>query len=40
MDRWKSLLERAGPALADGAMGPMLFDAGLESGGSPELWNL
>lgn len=40
MDRWQSLLERAGPALADGAMGTMLFEAGLESGGSPELWNL
>jgi 5-methyltetrahydrofolate--homocysteine methyltransferase len=39
MDRWRSLLDRDGLALADGAMGTMLFEQGLESGGSPELWN-
>jgi len=40
MNRWQALLDRGGHALADGAMGTMLFDQGLESGGSPELWNL
>ena len=40
MNRWQTLLERGGHALADGAMGTMLFDQGLESGGAPELWNL
>jgi 5-methyltetrahydrofolate--homocysteine methyltransferase len=40
MERWHALLERGGLALADGAMGTMLFDRGLESGGSPELWNV
>jgi 5-methyltetrahydrofolate--homocysteine methyltransferase len=40
MDRWQSLLDRGSPALADGAMGTMLFDQGLESGGSPEAWNV
>ncbi len=40
MNRWERLLERPGLALADGAMGTMLFDQGLESGGAPELWNL
>jgi 5-methyltetrahydrofolate--homocysteine methyltransferase len=40
MDRWRALLDRGGLGLADGAMGTMLFDQGLESGGSPELWNV
>lgn len=40
MDRWRTLLDRDGLALADGAMGTMLFEQGLESGGSPELWNV
>jgi len=40
MNRWQALLDRGGHALADGAMGTMLFEQGLESGGSPELWNL
>jgi len=40
MNRWQTLLDRGGQALADGAMGTMLFEQGLESGGSPELWNL
>jgi 5-methyltetrahydrofolate--homocysteine methyltransferase len=40
MNRWQTLLERGRHALADGAMGTMLFEQGLESGGSPELWNL
>jgi len=40
MNRWQTFVERNGAALADGAMGTMLFDQGLESGGSPELWNM
>lgn len=40
MNRWETLLARGGLALADGAMGTMLFDQGLESGASPELWNV
>jgi len=40
MNRWQALLDRGGHALADGAMGTMLFEQGLESGGSPEMWNL
>ena len=40
MNAWQSLIDREGVALADGAMGTMLFDQGLESGGSPELWNI
>ena len=40
MNRWQTFIERNGAALADGAMGTMLFDQGLESGGSPELWNI
>ena len=28
------------PILADGAMGTMLFAAGLSSGDPPEVWNL
>lgn len=38
-DRWEALLA-AGPVLADGAMGTMLFAAGLEAGEAPERWNL
>ena len=37
---WQQLLDRDGPILADGAMGTMLFAAGLEFGDPPELWNL
>ena len=36
----QSLLEKSPYVLADGAMGTMLFAAGLENGGSPELWNV
>jgi len=38
--RWETRLAREGLALADGGMGTLLFDQGLESGGSPELWIL
>jgi methionine synthase I (cobalamin-dependent) len=38
--RWRALLATPGPILADGAMGTMLFDAGLTSGDSPERWNV
>ena len=38
--RWRTLLASAGPVLADGAMGTMLFEAGLMSGDSPERWNV
>jgi 5-methyltetrahydrofolate--homocysteine methyltransferase len=36
----QSILKEKGYILADGAMGTMLFAAGLENGGSPELWNV
>ena len=38
--RWRALLGTPGPILADGAMGTMLFEAGLTSGDSPERWNV
>lgn len=38
--RWNTLLESPGPILADGAMGTMLFQAGLEFGDPPESWNV
>jgi 5-methyltetrahydrofolate--homocysteine methyltransferase len=38
--RWRALLEGDGPILADGAMGTMLFAAGLQFGDPPEVWNL
>src|SRR5688572_12359664 len=37
---WQSLLAQPGPILADGAMGTMLFEAGLQFGDPPEVWNL
>ena len=43
MDRqaWLRILDEAGGVLlADGAMGTMLFDSGLEFGEAPERWNL
>ena len=40
MGDWQSLLDRPGVILADGAMGTMLFEAGLEFGNPPELWNV
>jgi 5-methyltetrahydrofolate--homocysteine methyltransferase len=39
-DRLKELLDGTGPILADGAMGTMLFEAGLQFGDPPEIWNL
>ena len=38
--RWQELIAAPGPILADGAMGTMLFQAGLEFGDPPEAWNL
>jgi len=40
MDKIKKLLESGKPILLDGAMGTMLFAAGLEAGKSPEEWNV
>jgi 5-methyltetrahydrofolate--homocysteine methyltransferase len=40
VDRWSPLLARPGVILADGAMGTMLFDAGLQFGDPPERWNV
>lgn len=40
MTTWHSLLQQPGPLLADGAMGTMLFEAGLQFGDPPEAWNL
>ena len=39
-ERWAALLARPGVILADGAMGTMLFEAGLQFGDPPERWNL
>lgn len=36
----QALLDAGEPIITDGAMGTMLFQAGLEQGGSPELWNV
>src|SRR3990170_1844548 len=38
--RWRALLEGHPTVLADGAMGTMLFSAGLQFGDPPEVWNL
>ncbi len=38
-DRWQALLDEGAPILADGAMGTMLFAAGLQFGDPPEVWN-
>ncbi|HEY8869664.1 MAG TPA: homocysteine S-methyltransferase family protein [Candidatus Limnocylindrales bacterium] len=38
--RWRALLEEGTTILADGAMGTMLFAAGLQFGDPPEVWNL
>ena len=38
--RFRELLDEGGPILADGAMGTMLFSAGLQFGDPPETWNL
>jgi len=40
MNKLQALLERSHVILADGAMGTMLFDAGLDSGDSPQAWNV
>jgi 5-methyltetrahydrofolate--homocysteine methyltransferase len=40
MSEWEAVLKRAGPVVADGAMGTMLFEAGLQFGDPPEAWNL
>ncbi|MGH2522281.1 MAG: betaine--homocysteine S-methyltransferase [Anaerolineales bacterium] len=39
-NKWQRLLENSGPILADGAMGTMLFEAGLQFGDPPEVWNI
>ena len=39
-ERWTALLAERRPILADGAMGTMLFAAGLQFGDPPEVWNL
>ena len=39
-NRWQALLSRPGVVLADGAMGTMLFESGLQFGDPPERWNL
>jgi len=38
--RWDLLVQGGTPVLADGAMGTMLFAAGLQFGDPPEMWNL
>ena len=38
--RFRELLENGGPVMADGAMGTMLFQNGLQFGDPPEVWNL
>jgi 5-methyltetrahydrofolate--homocysteine methyltransferase len=40
MNRWGALLARPGVILADGAMGTVLFEAGLQFGDPPEAWNV
>jgi 5-methyltetrahydrofolate--homocysteine methyltransferase len=40
MSKWQSFLSQPGPRLADGAMGTMLFEAGLQFGDPPEAWNV
>lgn len=40
MSKLADLLNSQPVILADGAMGTMLFAAGLESGASPEMWNI
>ncbi len=39
-ERWRAVLAKGGPILADGAMGTMLFASGLQFGDPPEVWNL
>src|SRR3972149_4443813 len=40
MNKLQALLEKQSILLADGAMGTMLFEAGLQFGDPPEVWNL
>jgi 5-methyltetrahydrofolate--homocysteine methyltransferase len=40
MDKLNKLLQSDKPILLDGAMGTMLFESGLDSGDSPEEWNV
>ena len=40
MNDWLSLLEGSDVVLADGGMGTMLFESGLEFGDPPEEWNV
>ena len=40
MNKLQSLLEISPVLLADGAMGTMLFEAGLQSGEAPQVWNV
>ncbi|MBZ5494985.1 MAG: homocysteine S-methyltransferase family protein [Acidobacteriia bacterium] len=40
MNKFQYLLGNSSVILADGAMGTMLFEAGLESGDSPQAWNI
>lgn len=40
MNRFESLLHHSAVLLADGAMGTMLFESGLDSGDSPQAWNI
>ena len=37
---WQEMIAAPGVILADGAMGTMLFEAGLQFGDSPERWNV
>ena len=40
MNRLQSLLDSSSIVMADGAMGTMLFEAGLKFGDPPEVWNV
>ncbi len=40
MNKLHALLEKQSIVMADGAMGTMLFEAGLQFGDPPEVWNL
>ncbi|MDP9482784.1 MAG: homocysteine S-methyltransferase family protein, partial [Chloroflexota bacterium] len=39
-ERWRRVLGEGSTVLADGAMGTMLFQSGLQFGDPPEVWNL
>jgi 5-methyltetrahydrofolate--homocysteine methyltransferase len=40
MNKFQQLFQAPGPLMADGAMGTMLFQAGLQFGDPPEAWNV